>query len=151
MRAEDPAVTGTLYFRLSNDGRVTELFIDGGDHEITPAQLRRLPLARLKAQAKTRTDLWLGMSTLNGAPDPGIREQVERAFPDSGRHRPVRVKLKPPLDGLTDDFLKQVGKAYQSAVAHGEKPNIALAEQTGHPRRTVERWVYLARKGGHLR
>jgi hypothetical protein len=35
-------------------------------------------------------------------------------------------------------------------VGTGDRPNVALAEQTGHPRRSVERWVYLARKAGHL-
>jgi hypothetical protein len=151
VRVDTPSVPGDLYLRLSAAG-VVEMYLDGAGREITPAQLRRLPLARLRAQAESRPDLLLGMSTLNGAPDPGIREQLASAFPDgAARARaPRQVKLKPPTGGLTPAFLADVAAAYRSAVAMGQKPNKALAEQTGHPVRSVERWVYLARKSGHL-
>jgi hypothetical protein len=46
---------------------------------------------------------------------------------------------------LTDEFLEDVARAYSSALARGERPNVSLAEQTGRPARTVERWVSKAR------
>jgi hypothetical protein len=46
---------------------------------------------------------------------------------------------------LTDEFLEDVARAYSAALARGERPNVSLAEQTGRPARTVERWVSKAR------
>jgi hypothetical protein len=152
----DPAVAGTLYLRLDPSGRITELYLDGGTREVTPVQIRRLPLGRLRATALTRPDL-MGMGA--NAPDPGVRERVESAFPDAAswaaKGQARRVRLKPPTDGLTPDFLRDVAAAYRAAAARGERPNQALADQTGTRTadgkvRTVERWVYLARKGGFL-
>lgn len=56
-----------------------------------------------------------------------------------------------PDDGLTDEFLRNVARAYAAAVARGESPNKAIAEQVGYganSTRSVERWVYLARQRG---
>lgn len=50
-----------------------------------------------------------------------------------------------PSEGLTDDFLRDVARAYRAAVARGERPNVAIAAQTGYPLKTVQRWVYTAR------
>lgn len=54
----------------------------------------------------------------------------------------------PPVDGLTDEFLQDVARAYAAAVARGERPNVAIAAQTGYPRKSVQRWVYTARQRG---
>lgn len=51
-----------------------------------------------------------------------------------------------PVDGLTDEFLTEVSKAYRAATLRGESPNVAISEQTGYPLRTVQRWVYTARQ-----
>lgn len=51
-----------------------------------------------------------------------------------------------PTEGLSDEFLRSVARAYTAAVMRGERPNKAIAEQTGYPVKTVQRWVYLARK-----
>jgi hypothetical protein len=53
-----------------------------------------------------------------------------------------------PTEGLTDDFLQALAKAYRAAVARGERPNVAIQEQTGYPLKTVQRWVYTARQRG---
>jgi hypothetical protein len=53
-----------------------------------------------------------------------------------------------PTSGLTDEFLRDVSRAYMAAVARGERPNMAIAAQTGHVAKTVQRWVYLARQRG---
>lgn len=163
VRVEDSAIAGVLYLRVADDGRVTELAIHGEGRELTPAGLRRLPtvLARRKAEALLRPDL-LGQPGPLGQPDqpdPNVGETLAAAFPDRRAYRQQRarqVKLKPPgPDGLTDDFLRDVARAYNSAVAFGQKPNQALADQTGTRTadgrtRTVESWVYLSRKRGFL-
>lgn len=51
-----------------------------------------------------------------------------------------------PAEGLTDDFLHEVARAYNAALARGERPNVAIAKQTNYPLRTVQRWVYTARQ-----
>lgn len=59
----------------------------------------------------------------------------------------------PPLSApngakLTDEFLRQVHRAYDAAVARGEWPAVALAEQTGVTPHAVRKWIYTARKRG---
>ena len=145
---------GPLYFRLGEDGQVTEVHLaaDTG-REITAGHLRGIPLGRLRAIASGRPDLLLA-GIVPGAPDPGVLDQLDDAFPKRRPRRAlvdIETRLSPPIAGLDDDFLRQVAKAYSAAVARGESPNLALAEQVGHQRtRTVERWVYLARKRGFL-
>jgi hypothetical protein len=53
-----------------------------------------------------------------------------------------------PTEGLTDEFLHDVARAYAAAVARGEPPNVAIHEQTGYPVKTAQRWVYTARLRG---
>jgi hypothetical protein len=53
-----------------------------------------------------------------------------------------------PDDGLTNEFLSTIARAYNAAIARGESPCKAIAGQTGHGKRTVERWVYTARQRG---
>lgn len=53
-----------------------------------------------------------------------------------------------PANGLTDDFLQDVARAYAAAVARAERPNVAMAGQTGYPLKSVQRWVYTARQRG---
>lgn len=53
-----------------------------------------------------------------------------------------------PTDGLTDEFLRNVARAYAAAVARGERPNKAIAEQTGYDIKSAQRWVYTARQRG---
>lgn len=59
-----------------------------------------------------------------------------------------RLKAGPGADGLTDDFLARVARAYASAVARGEQPNASIRDQVGVPLKTVQRWVYTARQRG---
>lgn len=152
---DDPAGVDALYLRFDAQGRIVEMYIDGEGNEITPAQVRRLHLLRYRAKALSRPDL---LNMMLQGPDPEIRTRLEEGFPDSrGRltpelHEPDPItELRPPgPDGLTDAFFRELASAYTSAVARGERPNKTLAEQTGYPKRTVERWVYLARKRGFL-
>jgi hypothetical protein len=141
------------YVRLSKRGEVRAVFVDGDGQEVRAAFLRQLPLAQAVAVAEAaRPDLAAGMAR---APDPNIEEALMAAFPDRAKRlRPtidVGAELARPTAGLTDDFLHSVAAAYLAAVARGDSPNQALAEQAGAPARSVERWVYLTRKRGYLR
>ena len=53
-----------------------------------------------------------------------------------------------PSQGLTDAFLHDVARAYSAAVARGERPNVAISDQTDYPLKSVQRWVYTARQRG---
>jgi hypothetical protein len=63
-----------------------------------------------------------------------------------------RLTQPPGPDGLSDEFLSRVGRAYVAAALRGEPPNRTIHEDVGfNPTakpRTVERWVYEARKRG---
>lgn len=76
---------------------------------------------------------------------PVSRAKRAAAFRSNATYR---LSEGPGSDGLTDDFLGQVARAYAAAMARGERPNVAMAEQTGYPVRTVQRWVYTARQRG---
>lgn len=58
--------------------------------------------------------------------------------------------LKPPTDGLTEDFLSRLAAAYRELVLAKRAPAPAIAEQTGAPVGTVHRWIAESRKRGHL-
>lgn len=63
-------------------------------------------------------------------------------------HEPEPIRLSAPEHGLTDEFLQDVGRAYRAAVAQRMPPAKTLGEIAGVDRRTVESWVYKARKRG---
>ncbi|WP_427895000.1 hypothetical protein ACQHIV_15825 [Kribbella sp. GL6] len=135
------------------DGKVTEIYLNGRGHEITPKQLRTLPLLRMRSAALTTRPEVQAMMAAETAkwPDRDVSAEMDQAYGGSAKwFRDKVVTLKPPADGLTPEFLQDVAVAYQAAVARGERPNKALAEQTGYMVRTVQRWVYLARKAGYL-
>jgi hypothetical protein len=129
---------------------VVELYMRTEGSEITAGDLRHLPLARVRAQALSRPDLIVMMDQ---QPAPDIHAAIREAFAHEIPVPTGPFELSPtsPEGGLTDAFLRDVAAAYRSAVARGLRPNIALAEQArNYSRRSVERWVYLARKAGHL-
>jgi hypothetical protein len=88
---------------------------------------------------------WVAESMRDPAANRGLRQRPPRAT------EPPRV---PPLerpDRLDDIFLRHVADAYADAIRHGARsPAAALATQAVVPVRTVHRWIYLARKAGHL-
>lgn len=153
--SDETDIDGEVYVRLDEEGRVVELYLTKNGAEITPVDLRRLPLVRMRAQARARPDLWF---IAESDPDlqADVHAEVRRAFPptwitDSPRQTPP-FELSPssPEAGLTDAFLQDVATAYRDAVSRGLRPNITLAQQAQHEKRTVEKWVYLARKKGFL-
>jgi hypothetical protein len=56
------------------------------------------------------------------------------------------LRRRQPLH--TDDFLRDVARAYAAAPARGERPNRAIAEQVSTSLWAVQRWVYTARQRG---
>ena len=104
---------------------------------------------------------WVAISFAEQLPDDRLEaghvpefprvERVERAWRDARDSKEeAEFRLPPggPPNGLTDDFLQDVAKAYAAAVARRERPNVALAKQTGAPVKSVQRWVYTARQRG---
>lgn len=153
----EPGVPGTVYLKFDQNFQLVELHVDGAGRDLSAGDLRALPLARLKATALGRHDILSGLLGLEGgnaSPDPDVRGQLEAACPPAARQNVDRsARLSPPsASGYTDGFLGDVANAYLAAVARGERPNVSLAKQVGkgYSRRTVERWVYIARRRGFL-
>jgi hypothetical protein len=93
---------------------------------------------------------WVAASFAAQLPGSGVRvrRQTPRQWKVRDVDRDFRLRSGPGDDGLTDEFLADVARAYRAAVARGERPNVAIHEQTGYPLRTVQRWVYTARLKG---
>lgn len=142
---------GLLYVRFRLDGGIGELFMESGSasqEPLTAKHLRNIPLAKITVAAMSRPDLLSGPIGDDSPPDV-LSLLHGQLVPRRRTYRPTvdtTARLSPPTTGLSDEFLKQVAHAYTAAVARGERPNKSLAEQTRTPQRTVERWVYLARK-----
>lgn len=82
-------------------------------------------------------------------PSKAVRLSYAEAMPAA----PEPGEQPPPLrrpQRITDDFLREVAAQYRWLSTAGELPGPAMAEQTGAPVRTVQRWVYDARKRGFL-
>jgi hypothetical protein len=59
-----------------------------------------------------------------------------------------RLTEPPGPDGLSDEFLSRVRRAYVAASMRDEPPNKTIAADIHVSPRSVERWVYEARRGG---
>ncbi len=146
----DVGLPGLLYIRFGDRG-VEEMYLQSDGEPLTAAHLRGLPLSKITTVALARADLMMGMRNDPDTPDVRamFRDVVPPRFVRPGR-TDTSARLSPPSAGLTEAFLRDVARAYTAAVARGEHPNQALAEQTHTPQRTIERWVYLARKSGAI-
>jgi hypothetical protein len=157
VRYEDEGVPGAIYVRINQDLQAITLHIDREGWPILAAELRALPLAKIRSlaadgPAEERPTNDAVVSTVSQ-----VSKALEAAFATArgteqkwGVDSSARLTAQSPKAGLTDDFLAEVATAYRAAVARGKRPNRALSEQSGYPVRTVERWVYLARKKGAL-
>jgi len=93
---------------------------------------------------------WVVDSMRAQFPGSGV-PQAPVVEPDRPEVRGADVlRLEPPgPEGLTDDFLHQVRRAYYAALGTDTRPLVpALARSAGVSPRTVERWVYEARRRG---
>jgi hypothetical protein len=91
---------------------------------------------------------WVQMASMaRRGESPTIKRRV---YSDNAKRVALddEFRLTECPDALTDEFLQRLARAYRAAVVRGEAPNVAIAEGTGAPVRTVQRWVYEARKRG---
>lgn len=49
---------------------------------------------------------------------------------------------------MNDDFYREVGRWYATAVTLGQRPAKSIADATGRPVTTVHRWIREARQRG---
>lgn len=179
VRVDRDGLPGPVYMRFAQaaGGRwqVRDLYIEAREGEpIEARHLRDLPLAALEAMVLAHRDRlrpdthgpdlgtlasnyattfgrrpasWVAESMRDPAANRRLRRQPPRAVP---------APEVPPLDRpdrLDDEFLRHVADAYADAIRRGaSSPAAQLAAEAGGglPVRTVHRWIYLARKAGHL-
>lgn len=175
VRGDEVGLPGFVYVRVQEvDGklRATELYIDGRGVPLSASSLRRLPLAALAELADDPHGLTVPGPDLSrlaahftswwhsGVTSSWVADSLGAQVKGSGvpqvpmpRERPAQApvpepRLDAPADGLTDEFLHDVARAYAAAVAHRRPPGKALAALAGVSDRTVHRWVLTARKRG---
>lgn len=106
-------------------------------------------LASYYATTFGKSDHWVAQSFASQLPDGKLVPRArERRGGELEPDREFRLTSGPGSDGLSDDFLRGVARAYAAARTRGEKPNVSIAEQASYPVKSVQRWVYLARQRG---
>jgi hypothetical protein len=140
----------------------------------TTRDLRELPLAAIEALILSQPE---GLTARVNQPGPDLgtlasnyctgfgpkaKDWVAESMRDPKenrklRQRPPGTAEPPPVapldrpDRLDDAFLRHVADAYVDAIRRGAKsPAATLVRHAVVPVRTVHRWIYLARKAGHL-
>jgi hypothetical protein len=178
VRVERDGLPGVLYLRFAQAGerwQVREMYLEcGEDEEIRARDLRELPLGAIEAAIVSIPEGLIARVNVPG-PDlgtlasnyctvfgPKVTHWVAESMRDPAgnrklRQRPPKAAEPPPVapldrpDRLDDAFLRHVADAYVDAIRRGAKsPAATLARQATVPVRTVHRWIYLARKAGHL-
>ena len=104
---------------------------------------------------------WVALAQLSTHPqliDKETGKKVDNLFRIKKRRRSKRREAQldadyrltspPGPDGLSDEFLARVGRAYVAASLRGEPPNKTIAADVHTSPRSVERWVYEARRRG---
>jgi hypothetical protein len=144
----------TVYIRFTPAGnrwRAVELRLDDPRQEV----LRAIPLSRIEhaVNASERGEavagqVVFGLAVGHENPTPA---DLRAHFKDKRRRIVGPVKLeRPATRRLTDDFYKDVARAYSLAVETGRNPRKALAEASATPADTVARWIAEARRRGFL-
>lgn len=179
VRVERDGLPGVLYLRYAQEAgrwQVREMYLECGEgEEIRARDLRELPLAAISALAlserghlKARAELPgpdLGTLASNYATtfgrraahwvaesmrDPAANRRLRQQPPGTAEEASRAASLQHP-DRIDDAFLRQVADAYTDAIRRGARsPAAALATEGTLNVRTVHRWIYLARKAGHL-
>jgi hypothetical protein len=81
--------------------------------------------------------------------DPAANRKLRQRPPKAAQPAPVAPLNHP--ERIDDAFLRHVADAYADAIRRGAKsPAAAIARGSSLSVRTVRRWIYLARKAGHL-
>jgi hypothetical protein len=178
VRVERDGLPGVIYLRLAPAAgrwRVCEMYLEcEEDAEIRARDLRELPLAAIEALILSQPE---GLKTRLNVPGPDLgtlasnyaavfgpraNGWVAESMRDPAANRSLRKRQPktaepppvPPLDRperIDDAFLRHVADAYADAIRRGAKsPAVTMATESRLPVRTVHRWIYLARKAGHL-
>jgi hypothetical protein len=118
---------------------VVELRLGG---HVNAELLREIPVHRIEVVVLMSKGL---RPTLEEWLEREVPANLDEAFAASYREVP-RLKLKRPAGRrLDDDFYREVAFAYRDAVERGLNPGKTLAEDSGVPRGTVNRWIAKAR------
>lgn len=169
----DLGLPGRVYFRVQVvDGatRITELYLDGrGEPLQSVARFPLRGLEQLASQASRErmqvagpdlSRLAAHFATTFGTAKHWVADAWRAQYPDSGvpqapmprsrrqHEAETEIRLAAPDEGLTETFLRDLALAYEQAVRQRRPPATAIAEATGYDRRTVESWIYKARKRG---
>ncbi len=151
---EGSSVPGLTYVRFRLVGKqlkVSEVYVRSDDQPIEPSDLRTLPLSLIESIANDELGRIQFQAVTEPSP-PDLGEALATAFPGGmSGDMPVEQEFRMttgPQDGLTDEFLQEVARAYRAATARGERPNVAISKQTGYPLKSVQRWVFTARQRG---
>ena len=92
---------------------------------------------------------WVAMSWLaQNALVTEVPAPAKKAKPRRQAQPLPRPRLHAPTAGLTDEFLRDVARAYRAAVDRRMAPAKTLAELAGVEVKTVNSWCYKARKRG---
>ncbi|CAN5398154.1 hypothetical protein BH11ACT8_BH11ACT8_04320 [soil metagenome] len=174
VEADDLALPGRIYFRVQEVHgalRITELYIDGQGVPITAGGLRKFPiqvleawsdgdrldiagpdLSRLAAHFATtfgKAKHWVADSMRAQNPDSGVQQAPMPAKAPLSEAALATIALDPPPNGkLTDDFLRDVARAYDAAIAQRLSPAKTIAPLVNVSEKTVHSWVAKARDRG---
>lgn len=115
------------------------------------------PLKGLGQRPSTAMQNWVAESFFAQMPDdafPYLPSRI-RQVPMPRKPRPIDEAaeelpvIEPPAGRrMTDDFLRDVVRAYAIAARKGLRPAPTIAEATGVSDRAVHKWIYTARKRG---
>jgi hypothetical protein len=119
--------------------------------EPTSAALRSLPLHRIEVAANAGGSISEQLAARLGEPSPAIGSaEFHEAFDGWVQPEPPLELKRPPGRRLDDDWYAKVGTTYVAAKDQGLKPRTAIAELAGVSTDVAGRWIYEARKRGHL-
>jgi hypothetical protein len=116
--------------------RVTEISITG--RRLTGADLRKIPLARLRDAATTAAS-FRPLADEDGEITGGAQPMPSTTA--------VRTALRRQRRLIDQEHLSEVAEAYTQAPTH---PTQSVADKFAVPRSTAARWVLLARRSGFL-
>jgi hypothetical protein len=115
-----------------------------------PEMLRALPLHRIEVAANAGGSITEQLAARYEEPEPGIgTAEFHRAF--TGFMHPEPLELtRPKGHRLDDDWYAKVAATYVAAKDRGLKPRTTIAELADVSTDVAGRWIYEARKRGHL-
>jgi hypothetical protein len=142
------ALHAWVNFRRATDGhwKAIALFC----LEPTPERLRSLPLHRIEVAGNAGGSISAQLAARLDEPDLSIgTPEFHHAF--TGLMHPEPLELtRPKGHRLDDDWYATVAATYVAAKDRGLKPRTTIAELAGVTTDVAGRWIYEARKRGHL-